>query len=105
MFDLTLGVSAEAGKSAAAFRHRSPATVPSSPRLAKIGDCRVSLRLRMTAQQSLAALADPVRYCIVELLAGGEYHIGEIARRMPVSCSAVSQHLRVLLKIELIRSS
>lgn len=45
---------------------------------------------------ALAALADPVRRELVELLAGGEVAAGELAERFPVSRPAVSRHLRVL---------
>ena len=45
---------------------------------------------------ALAALGDPTRQAIVELLAGGPRAVGDIARELPVSRPAVSQHLRVL---------
>ena len=43
-----------------------------------------------------AALADPVRAEIVELLATGDRTAGEIADRFPISRPAVSRHLRIL---------
>jgi DNA-binding transcriptional ArsR family regulator len=52
----------------------------------------------------LAALADPVRRQIVELLATGEVGAGEIAARFPVSRPAVSRHLRVLREAGLVAS-
>jgi DNA-binding transcriptional ArsR family regulator len=52
----------------------------------------------------LAALADPVRREIVELLAAGEVGAGEIAERFPVSRPAVSRHLRVLREAGLVTS-
>lgn len=52
----------------------------------------------------LAALADPVRREIVELLASGEVGAGEIAERFPVSRPAVSRHLRVLREAGLVTS-
>ncbi len=51
-----------------------------------------------------AALADPVRREIVELLADGELGAGEIAARFPVSRPAVSRHLRVLREAGLVAS-
>jgi DNA-binding transcriptional ArsR family regulator len=51
-----------------------------------------------------AALSDPVRREIVELLAGGEVGAGEIASRFPVSRPAVSRHLRVLREAGLVAS-
>jgi DNA-binding transcriptional ArsR family regulator len=53
----------------------------------------------------LAALADPVRREIVELLADGEVTAGEIADRFPVSRPAVSRHLRVLRESGLVSSA
>ncbi len=50
----------------------------------------------------LAALADPVRREIVELLADGELGAGEIAARFPVTRPAVSRHLRVLREAGLV---
>jgi DNA-binding transcriptional ArsR family regulator len=42
------------------------------------------------------ALGDPTRRAVFELLADGPHPVGELARRLPVSRPAVSQHLRVL---------
>src|ERR1700688_2115961 len=53
--------------------------------------------------QSLAALADPIRRRIVEMLAEREHSAGEIAARFEVSASAISQHLKVLRKAQLVR--
>lgn len=52
----------------------------------------------------LAALADPVRRQIVELLGAGESTAGAIAERFPVSRPAVSRHLRVLRESGLVTS-
>jgi DNA-binding transcriptional ArsR family regulator len=52
---------------------------------------------------AFAALADPVRVEIVELLAGGERSAGAIAARFPVSGPAVSRHLRVLRQAGIVR--
>jgi DNA-binding transcriptional ArsR family regulator len=52
----------------------------------------------------LAALADPVRREIVELLAAGEAGAGEIAERFPSTRPAVSRHLRVLREAGLVSS-
>ena len=45
---------------------------------------------------ALAALADPTRRRIVELLADGERSAGEIAAQFDTSRPGVSRHLRVL---------
>src|SRR6266852_9730366 len=44
----------------------------------------------------LTALGDPTRRAIFERLAGGGRPVGELARELPVSRPAVSQHLKVL---------
>ena len=43
-----------------------------------------------------AALADPTRRAIFERLAQSPSAVGELARELPVSRPAVSQHLKVL---------
>ena len=43
-----------------------------------------------------AALADPTRRAVLERLRDGPRPVGELARDLPVSRPAVSQHLRVL---------
>jgi DNA-binding transcriptional ArsR family regulator len=45
---------------------------------------------------ALAALADPTRRRIFERLRTGPRPVGELARGLPISRPAVSQHLRVL---------
>jgi DNA-binding transcriptional ArsR family regulator len=42
------------------------------------------------------ALADPTRRAIVDQLADGEQAVGRLAAGLPVSRSAVSQHLKIL---------
>jgi len=49
-----------------------------------------------TYQKALTALADPTRRSIFERLAAGPRPVVELARGLPVSRPAVSQHLRVL---------
>ncbi len=57
----------------------------------------------MTYQDGLAALGDPTRRAIFELLAEGPTPVGALAARLPVSRPAVSQHLRVLKDAGLVR--
>jgi DNA-binding transcriptional ArsR family regulator len=47
-------------------------------------------------QEAFHALGDPTRRAIFELLAEGPRPVGDLARQLPVSRPAVSQHLRVL---------
>ncbi len=51
----------------------------------------------------LAALADPTRRRIVELLAQREFAAGDIAGRFALSAPAISQHLKVLRAAGLVR--
>ena len=48
------------------------------------------------------ALGDPTRRAIFERLRGGPRAVGELARGLPVSRPAVSQHLRVLKEAGLV---
>jgi len=50
----------------------------------------------MTNARAFAALADPTRREVFERLAHGPLPVGELARGLPVSRPAVSQHLKVL---------
>lgn len=51
----------------------------------------------------LDALGDPTRRAIFERLANGPLSVGDIAKRLPVSRPAVSQHLKVLKEAALVR--
>ena len=53
-------------------------------------------------QNGLSALADPTRRAVFERLRRGPLPVGEIARDLPVSRPAVSQHLRVLKEAGLV---
>jgi DNA-binding transcriptional ArsR family regulator len=48
------------------------------------------------------ALGDPTRRAIFERLAQGPTAVGELARELPVSRPAVSQHLKVLKQAGLV---
>jgi DNA-binding transcriptional ArsR family regulator len=56
-----------------------------------------------TPARVLDALGDPTRRAVLEVLRGGAQPVGEIAKRLPVSRPAVSQHLRVLKDAGLVR--
>src|SRR2546423_11577820 len=56
----------------------------------------IDLRLVSAYQEALGALADPTRRAIFERLAERPRAVGELARELPVSRPAVSQHLKVL---------
>lgn len=53
--------------------------------------------------QAWHALADCTRRTILERLAAGPCSVGELARELPVSRPAVSQHLKVLKRGGLVR--
>jgi DNA-binding transcriptional ArsR family regulator len=57
----------------------------------------------MTYGSAIAALADPTRRAVFEGLRRAERPVGELARELPVSRPAVSQHLRVLKDAGLVR--
>jgi DNA-binding transcriptional ArsR family regulator len=52
--------------------------------------------------ERIHALGDPTRRTIFERLARGPIAVGELARELPVSRPAVSQHLRVLKEAGLV---
>ncbi|MFN8223013.1 MAG: metalloregulator ArsR/SmtB family transcription factor [Gaiellales bacterium] len=55
------------------------------------------------ALPQLVALGDPTRRQVFEILRRGPASVGEIARQLPVSRPAVSQHLKLLLGARLVR--
>jgi DNA-binding transcriptional ArsR family regulator len=56
----------------------------------------------LTYEDQFTALADPTRRAIFERLADQPRAVGELARDLPVSRPAVSQHLRVLKHARLV---
>ncbi len=57
----------------------------------------------MGLQQTLRALADPIRREILNLLKKGRLSAGEIADHFPVTGASISRHLSVLKDADLIR--
>ncbi|MBR2461222.1 MAG: winged helix-turn-helix transcriptional regulator [Clostridia bacterium] len=57
----------------------------------------------MGLQQTLRALADPIRLEILILLRGGRRSAGEISDNFEVTGASVSRHLSVLKQAELVR--
>ena len=62
-----------------------------------------NLLLVNTYGSALHALADETRRSVFERLRAGPRPVGELARSLPVSRPAVSQHLRVLKEAKLVR--
>jgi DNA-binding transcriptional ArsR family regulator len=56
-------------------------------------------------QAGLEALGDATRLAIFQRLAAGPLAVNELARKMPVSRPAVSQHLKVLKNAGLVMDS
>lgn len=54
--------------------------------------------------EALAAIAEPTRRRIVEMLAGRELAAGEIGAEFAISAPALSQHLKVLKEANLVRA-
>ena len=66
--------------------------------LKRKGDC-------MAIQNTLKALADPVRREILNLLKGGRMSAGEIVSHFSVTGASISRHLSVLRDADLIRDT
>jgi DNA-binding transcriptional ArsR family regulator len=54
------------------------------------------------AERIFSALHDPTRRAVLERLRGGPRPVGEIARGLPVTRPAVSQHLKILKEAGLV---
>ena len=59
--------------------------------------------IKLGLQDTLRALADPIRREILSLLKGGRLSAGEICEHFPVTAAAISRHLSVLREADLIR--
>lgn len=59
----------------------------------------------MGMQQTLKALADPIRREILNMLKGGRMAAGEIADHFLVTAASISRHLSVLKEADLVRDT
>ncbi len=59
----------------------------------------------MGLQQTLKALADPIRREILNMLKNGRMSAGEITEHFPVTAASISRHLSVLKDADLIRDT
>lgn len=57
----------------------------------------------MGLQQTLKALADPIRREILNMLKNGKMSAGEITAHFPVTGASISRHLSVLKEADLVR--
>ncbi|HHT14274.1 MAG: autorepressor SdpR family transcription factor [Christensenellales bacterium] len=59
----------------------------------------------MGLQQTLKALADPIRREILNMLKSGRMSAGEIGSHFPVTAASISRHLSVLKEADLVRNT
>lgn len=59
----------------------------------------------MGLQQTMKALADPIRREILNMLKGGRMSAGEIVDHFPVTGASISRHLSVLKEADLVRDT
>ena len=59
----------------------------------------------MGLQQTMKALADPIRREILNMLKGGRMSAGEIVDRFPVTGASISRHLSILKEADLVRDT
>lgn len=59
----------------------------------------------MGLQQTLKALADPIRREILNMLKSGRMSAGEITDHFPVTGASISRHLSVLKEADLVRDT
>lgn len=62
----------------------------------------ITLPLVMTYQLALSALAEPTRRHIFETISMSPQSVGSVAKELPISRPAVSQHLKVLVDANLL---
>jgi DNA-binding transcriptional ArsR family regulator len=63
----------------------------------------IAMDMQTDLDHTLMALADPTRRAILQKLSGGEARVTELARPFAMSLNAVSKHIRVLERANLIR--
>ena len=59
----------------------------------------------MSLQNTMRALADPIRRSILQMLKSGRLSAGDIAARVDVTAASISRHLSVLKEADLIRDT
>ena len=55
-----------------------------------------------SAETTFSALADPTRRAVLDLLRQGRQPAGQIAQAFPISRPAISKHLRLFFKHEIV---
>lgn len=64
----------------------------------------MSMSRRAATSDPFAAVAEPSRRAILDLLAVEERSVGEVVRRLGLAQPSVSKHLRVLHEMDLVRA-
>jgi len=63
----------------------------------------IAREARVNLDQTLMALADPTRRAILQRLSQGEARVTELALPFDMSLNAVSKHIRILERADLVR--
>ena len=63
----------------------------------------ITREARVNLDQTLMALADPTRRAILQRLSKGEARVTELALPFEMSLNAVSKHIRILERADLVR--
>ena len=63
----------------------------------------ITREARVNLDQTLMALADPTRRAILQRLSQGEARVTELALPFDMSLNAVSKHIRILERADLVR--
>lgn len=63
----------------------------------------LTVAIESNIDQTLIALADPTRRAILKRLSEGEARVTEIAQPFGISLNAVSKHIRMLERVQLVR--
>jgi DNA-binding transcriptional ArsR family regulator len=63
----------------------------------------IAREARVNLDQTLMALADPTRRAILQRLSQGEARVTELALPFEMSLNAVSKHIRILERADLVR--
>jgi DNA-binding transcriptional ArsR family regulator len=63
----------------------------------------ITREARVNLDQTLMALADPTRRAILQRLSRGEARVTELALPFEMSLNAVSKHIRILERADLVR--
>ena len=76
---------------------------PRAPKKSSPGQLTLDPELCRQAAETFSAMGDPSRVTILVHLAQGEHCVSDLAGRLGISESAVSQHLRLLRTLRLVR--